>query len=120
MMQRRLPPLDDLIDSFIAGLTEASNKDLDNLPALLIYEELRDQLIALGWSKAMVAKTIPKIKVGAPESFVRHAKFKEFVRLFAQMIDKLRDAVYAKFGEDGDTLFLSMVEDRFALVIPAE
>lgn len=120
MPPRRQPTLDELVDSFIQGLTDASEKDLNNLPAILIYHELGEQLRALGMSKQMVSKTLPKIKVGAPESFVRHAKFKDFIRLFAVMIHKLYVAIQNKFGEDGDTLFLTMVEDRFALVIPVE
>lgn len=120
MAARRGPTLDELIESFLQGLTAASEKDLNNLPALLIYAELREQLRALGMPKELVAKTLPKIKVGAPESFVQHSKFKDFVRLFAVMINKLYQAVQTKFGEDVDALFLTMVEDRFALVIPVE
>ena len=40
------------------------------------------------------------------------------VRLFAVMINKLYLAIKNRFGDDGDALFLTMVEDRFALVIP--
>ncbi|RTL07803.1 hypothetical protein EKK58_01260 [Candidatus Dependentiae bacterium] len=120
MPPRRQPTLDELVENFIQGLTAAAEKDLNNLPALLIYAELGEQLRALGMSKDIVARTLPKIKVGAPESFVQHTKFKEFVRLFAVMIHKLYAAVQAKFGDDADPLFLTMVEDRFALVIPVE
>lgn len=115
---RRPPSLDELIDSFTAGLTAAAEKDLSQLPALLVYEELGTQLEVLGMPSAIVAKTLPKIKVGVPEAFVRHPKYKEFVRLFAVMVNKLYQAINGKFGIDGDPLFLAMVEDRFALVIP--
>lgn len=120
MPPRRPPTMDELLDNFLQGLTAASEKDLNNLPALVIYGELSNQLIALGMSKALVEKALPRIKVSAPESFVQHAKFKEFVRLFAQMIHKLYVAIYSRFGEGGDALFVAMVEDRFALVIPIE
>lgn len=120
MAARRPPTMDELLDNFLHGLTAASEKDLNNLPALVIYEELSAQLIALGMSKTIVEKVLPRIKVAATESFVQHAKFKEFVRLFAQMVYKLYAAVYARFGESGDALFLNMVEDRFTLVIPIE
>lgn len=120
MPARRGPTLDELLENFLQGLTAASEKDLNSLPALVVYAELREQLRALGLSKELVAKTLPKIKVGAPEAFVNHPKFKEFIRLFAVMIHKLYVAIATKFGEDADGLFLAMVEDRFALVIPLE
>lgn len=120
MAARRPPTMDELFDNFLQGLTAAAEKDLNNLPALVIYGELDTQLLALGLPKLLVEKTLPRIKVSAPESFVQHAKFKEFVRLFATMVHKLYTAIYSRFGEGGDALFLAMVEDRFALVIPIE
>ena len=120
MAARRPPTIDEVVDSFLTGLTAAAEKDLNQLPALLIYSELADALAALGMPKELVEKTLPQIKVGAPESFVQHAKFKQFVGLFAKMIHKLYAAIYARFGEGGERLFLAMVEDRFALVLPIE
>jgi hypothetical protein len=107
-----------IVDSFIEGLTAASQKDLKELPALKIYGKLYEELVTAGMTEGLASETIAKIKVGAPEAFVNHPKFEQFMKLFAGMVYKLYEAV----GTPGyaDALFLAMVADRFALIIPAE
>lgn len=116
-----LPPsLDELVEEFLKGLKAASEKDLNNLPALQVYDALHTQLVSLGMPKLAAGKALAKIKIGVPESFIQHQKFEEFMKLFALMVYKLYRAVQLKFGEDeiSEDLFLSLVGDRFALVLP--
>lgn len=127
----QMPSIDEIVDSFIEGLTAASQKDLKELPALKIYGKLYEELVSAGMTERLASETIAKIKVGAPEAFVNHPKFEQFMKLFAGMVYKLYAAIEdmidkadnihgTTFESDPDALFLSMVADRFALIIPAE
>lgn len=117
-MPQRPPTLDEVLPHYIDGLTQAATRDLTELPALKAYASLGNELSVAGLPKPLVTKILPRIKIGVTENFIKHELYNEIMRKFALVIAQLHRAVASVFGEDGEELFLTMCEDRFALVLP--
>lgn len=117
-MQQRPPTLDEVLPHYLEGLTAAAQRDLSGLPALIAYARLRDELVAAGMRTTIIAKLLPRVKVAVSEGFIKHQSYPEVMRNFAAIMAQLHKAVLAEFGDDGEELFLTMCEDRFALVLP--
>ncbi len=112
--------LNEVMDGMASGLTEALARDFSELPTLHVYFQLREELLQLGFSAQLIAKLLPRIKIGVSEAFIKHERYNEVIRLMARMIVKFYEVVSKKFTDKGEAeeLFLAMTADRFSIVVP--
>lgn len=117
-MPPRPPSLDEVLPQYVEGMKAAAARDLSALPALVAYGALSDCLLAGGLQKPLISKLLPRVKIAVTEAFINHSRYAEVIQGFANIMVQLHRAVTARFGDEGEALFLTMCEDRFALVLP--
>lgn len=119
MPPENLPPdPDEVMRQFDESLTIALGRDLGAQASVVTYSAIRDGLVAAGLPKDVVSLVLPKIKVGVSEAFVKHPRYNSIIAKFTQIMVNLYNALVTRFGEDAPRMMVTMVEDRFALVMP--
>ena len=112
------PDPDTVMRQFEESLEVAVTRDMGAQASVLTYVAVRDGLIAAGLPKEVVSLILPKIKIGVSDNFVKHPRFGGVITKFTQVMANLYQGLERHFGEDAGVMMQSMVEDRFALVMP--